>query len=125
MIRFDGLKRRPSWPLTGQYGLLAAKKSTDFVSFVDPAKSRLHGPEMLTKEQSLVARVLLQWRQIDVAERTDISERSIRRFEAGESLEMKSMRLLRATYEAAGIVFIDPTENSGPGAYLRDPVIAR
>ena len=77
---------------------------------------------MLTKEQSLAARALLRWRQKDVANRTDIGERSIRRFETGRPVDKKSLRLMRKIYEEAGIVFVDPTHDSGPGAYLREPV---
>jgi len=72
---------------------------------------------MLTTDQCRAARALLKWTQKDLSDRTNISQVSIRFFETGKNdMRMNNQRLLRLTFENAGLVFID--ENGG-GAGVR------
>jgi len=77
---------------------------------------------MITGEQCRAARALLRWSQSDLAERTSISTVTIRNFELGRSvLKESTARLVRFTFQDAGVVFLDP-DDEGPGARLAKPV---
>lgn len=74
--------------------------------------------DMLTPEQCRAARAILDWTQVDLAQRTKISDVTIRGFELEHSsLKDSTAQLLRLTFEAAGIEFLD-SNGSGPGARL-------
>ena len=74
----------------------------------------------LTSEQIKMARAALDW-SIDVlAEKTDVSSRTIKRIEAQEGLPVATeanLRLIRETLQAAGIEFIGYA-GEGPGVRL-------
>lgn len=71
---------------------------------------------MLTPAQCRAARALLNWTQADIADRASISAVSIRAFEKGGEMRDSNRKLLRLTFEAAGVQFI--AENGG-GAGVR------
>lgn len=73
---------------------------------------------MLTPSQCRAARALLDWTQKDLAAHASISAVSIRAFEKGGEMRESNQKLLRLTFEAAGVIFI--AENGeGPGVRLR------
>jgi transcriptional regulator with XRE-family HTH domain len=71
---------------------------------------------MLTAEQCRAARALLDWTQKELGERVSISPVSIRAFEKGGEMRDSNQKLLRLTFEEAGVQFI--AENGG-GAGVR------
>lgn len=76
---------------------------------------------MLTPEQCRAARAILDWTQVDLADRTKVSDTTIRKFELGHSsLKDSTAQLLRLTFEAAGVEFLD-SNGGGPGARLATP----
>ncbi|TAX63358.1 XRE family transcriptional regulator [Rhizobium ruizarguesonis] len=74
---------------------------------------------MLKPSQCRAARALLDWTQRDVAERTSISAVSIRAFEKGGDMRESNLRLLRLTFEAAGILFQADGEVTAGGIGVR------
>jgi transcriptional regulator with XRE-family HTH domain len=76
---------------------------------------------MLKPPQCRAARALLDWTQNELASRTAISAVSIRAFEKGGDMRESNLRLLRLTFEAAGVVFQEEGElvDGGIGVRLR------
>ena len=74
----------------------------------------------MTSEQIKMARAALGWSIDQLADRTDVSSRTIKRIEAQVGLPIATeanLRLIRETLEATGIEFIgEPGE--GPGVRL-------
>lgn len=74
----------------------------------------------MTSEQIRMARAALDW-SIDVlAEKTDVSSRTIKRIEAQVGIPVATeanLRLIRETLQAAGIEFIGDA-GEGPGMRL-------
>ncbi len=80
---------------------------------------------MLTSEQIRAARSLLRWTAHDLAEKSGVSGRTIQRLEAATGVpasHSKNLEAVRYTLEQAGVVFIDQSEERGPGVQLRDPI---
>jgi transcriptional regulator with XRE-family HTH domain len=75
---------------------------------------------MIDAEQCRAARALLNWTQGDLAERTSLSAVSIRAFEKGGEMRDSNLKLLRMSFEAAGVVFI-PENGGGAGVRLAKP----
>lgn len=77
---------------------------------------------MIKSAQCRAARALLDWTQADLADRTAISAVSIRAFERGGEMRESNLKLVRFTFEAAGVVFEDAGEmvQGGIGVRLRD-----
>jgi len=74
----------------------------------------------LISEQIKMARAALGWSIDRLAERTDVSSRTIKRIEAQPGLPVATeanLRLIRETLEAAGIEFIGDADE-GPGVRL-------
>ena len=79
--------------------------------------------EPLTADQIRAARALLRWSAEDLARRSSISLRTIRRAELSEvqtALTMANNLALRRALEAAGVEFIDEN-GGGAGVRLRKP----
>ena len=74
---------------------------------------------MLEPSQCRAARALLDWTQNDLAARTSISAVSIRAFEKGGAMRESNLRLLRLTFEAAGVVFQREGEMTQGGVGVR------
>jgi transcriptional regulator with XRE-family HTH domain len=76
---------------------------------------------MLKPPQCRAARALLDWTQNELASRTAISAVSIRAFEKGGDMRESNLRLLRLTFEAAGVLFQEEGElvEGGIGVRLR------
>ncbi len=80
---------------------------------------------MLTSEQIRAARSLLRWTAHDLAEKSGVSGRTIQRLEAATGVPASHSKNLEAVHHAleqAGVVFIDQSQESGPGVKLRDPI---
>ncbi len=78
---------------------------------------------LLTREQCRAARALLQWSQCDLAGRARISAATVRSFERGHSgIKHSTARLLRLTFEASGVRFIEADAGGGAGVCLTKPV---
>lgn len=75
---------------------------------------------MISPEQCRAARALLNWTQSDLAERVSISAVSIRAFEKGGEMRDSNLKLIRMTFEAAGVTFI-PENGGGAGVRLAKP----
>jgi len=75
---------------------------------------------MISPEQCRAARALLNWTQAELAERVSISAVSIRAFEKGGEMRDSNLKLLRMTFEAAGVTFI-PENGGGAGVRLAKP----
>ncbi|WP_426233424.1 helix-turn-helix domain-containing protein [Pararhizobium sp. DWP3-4] len=80
---------------------------------------------MIKSAQCRAARALLDWTQAELADRTAISAVSIRAFERGGEMRESNLKLVRFTFEAAGIVFEDAGEmvQGGIGVRLKGGVI--
>lgn len=75
---------------------------------------------MLESAQCRAARALLNWTQGDLSDKTSISAVSIRAFEKGGEMRNNNLKLLRLTFEAAGIQFLEEGDAAGgPGVALR------
>ncbi len=73
----------------------------------------------LTASQCRGARAMLDWTQMDLAEKSDVDVNTIRNFENGKHTPHDSnRRKIREALEKGGIEFID-RGNGGPGARLR------
>lgn len=81
---------------------------------------------MLKPPQCRAARALLNWTQAELADRTAISAVSIRAFEKGGEMRESNLRLIKLTFEAAGVVFQDEGElvTGGLGVRFRSPPAA-
>jgi DNA-binding XRE family transcriptional regulator len=79
---------------------------------------------MIKSPQCRAARALLDWTQGELAARTAISAVSIRAFEKGGEMRESNLRLLRLTFEAAGVVFQNEGElvDGGVGVRLRTAI---
>lgn len=75
---------------------------------------------MISPEQCRAARALLNWTQAELAERVSISAVSIRAFEKGGEMRDSNLKLIRMTFEAAGVTFI-PENGGGAGVRLARP----
>jgi transcriptional regulator with XRE-family HTH domain len=65
-----------------------------------------------------MARAALGWSTQELARRADVGGNTINRFEQGQDARVSSVDKLRATLEAAGVIFV--AENGeGPGVRLR------
>ncbi|OAP39262.1 DNA-binding protein [Sinorhizobium saheli] len=75
---------------------------------------------MITPEQCRAARALLDWTQTELSARVSISAVSIRAFEKGGEMRDSNLKLIRLTFERAGVVFI-PENGGGAGVRLAKP----
>ncbi|HEV7371825.1 transcriptional regulator [Arenibaculum sp.] len=75
---------------------------------------------MFTPEQCRAARALLDWSQAELAKRSGVAWSTVKSFEGGKHALLRANRtVIRAAFEAGGIVFLDPEDDLGPGVRLR------
>lgn len=75
---------------------------------------------MLLPLQSRLGRTALDWTVRDLAERAGVAASTVNRFEKGKAEPNNAtLRVIRTTLEAAGVMFIDPN-GGGPGVRLRN-----
>ena len=76
---------------------------------------------MLTPRQCRAARALLGWSRATLAEKSGVPNPTLEKFEAEITSPMLvTVSKLRRAMERAGVIFIDPDSEAGPGARLRD-----
>ncbi len=75
---------------------------------------------MITSEQCRAARALLNWTQSELARRVSVSAVSLRAFEKGGEMRESNLKLLKLTFEQAGVIFI-PENGGGAGVRLAKP----
>ena len=74
----------------------------------------------LEPEQCRAARGLLDWTQEELAGRAGVSRSTVRGFENGQhELHRGSAAVIRGALEAAGVILLDPDQETGPGVRLR------
>ena len=77
--------------------------------------------KMLEPRQCRAARAILGWSRQRLSEEFGIPVPTLERYERGEtSPYLKTVATLRRTLERAGVIFIDPDSEAGPGIRLRD-----
>jgi transcriptional regulator with XRE-family HTH domain len=67
----------------------------------------------LSAEQIRAARALLGWSQSDLADRTLLGMRTVKRAEAGDRLTAAADLSIRRALEQAGVAFLGPDEVVG------------
>jgi DNA-binding XRE family transcriptional regulator len=76
---------------------------------------------LLTPKQLGAARALLGWSRATLADTSGVPARTIENFAAEKSTPLLTTAgKLRRTLERAGVIFVDPTKNQGPGVILKD-----
>ncbi|WP_109368523.1 MULTISPECIES: helix-turn-helix domain-containing protein [Ochrobactrum] len=75
---------------------------------------------MITAAQCRAARGLLDWTQAELAQRLSMSVVSVRAFEKGGEMRISNLKLLKMTFEHAGVAFI-PENGGGAGVRLTKP----
>jgi transcriptional regulator with XRE-family HTH domain len=76
---------------------------------------------MLTPQQLRGARALIGWSRERLAEESGVPNRTLEKFETGTGdLKLQTAAKVRRTLEKAGVIFIDPTPDHGPGIMLKD-----
>ena len=74
----------------------------------------------ISSEQSKAARALIGWSRRELAEASQVAERTLIDFERGaRAPHRRTLTDLRRALEEAGVVFIDQNEEGGPGVRLR------
>lgn len=80
--------------------------------------------EMITAGQIRAARALLGWKQTDLAEKSGISEITVKNIERGQTDSRAStLGAIQAAFDKAGVVFLDPGDvrDGGPGLRFKRP----
>lgn len=74
---------------------------------------------MITPAQSRAARGLVEWSQQELAERSNLSESTIRDFEKGRRVpSVNNLAAIARALETAGVQFIDQN-GGGPGVRMK------
>jgi transcriptional regulator with XRE-family HTH domain len=64
---------------------------------------------------------MVGWSRQRLAAETGVANRMLERFETGEAdLKLQVAARVRRALEKAGVVFIDPTRELGPGVVLKE-----
>jgi transcriptional regulator with XRE-family HTH domain len=77
----------------------------------------------ISSEQSKAARALIGWSRRELAEASQVAERTLIDFERGaRATHRRTLTDLRRALEEAGVIFIDQNEEGGPGVRLKDAI---
>jgi transcriptional regulator with XRE-family HTH domain len=68
--------------------------------------------------QVKAARLLLEWTRRDLADKSRLSESTIRNFEIHTQSKPANVMAIRAALESAGVIFVEEN-GEGPGVRLR------
>lgn len=80
---------------------------------------------MITQGQLRAARVLLGWRQSDLAKRAGVAVGTVNRAETGEKMPRPfTMKILAEALTDAGIEFVDAEGEVGPGVRIKADLLA-
>jgi transcriptional regulator with XRE-family HTH domain len=81
---------------------------------------------VLTPAQLRAARALLGWSREDLAEKSGVGANTTKDFEINDSNpKLRTVQKWMRTLEQAGVEFIHPTDDKGPGVRLRSPKAKR
>jgi DNA-binding XRE family transcriptional regulator len=84
---------------------------------MEPPRSKLL---VLTPQQLRAARALLGWSREKLAEESGVPLPTLHKIESGKTdPKLTTAGKLRLTLEDAGVIFVDPDEDHGPGVILR------
>jgi predicted transcriptional regulator len=76
---------------------------------------------VLTPKQLRAARVLLGWSRAKLAAESSVPLPTLDKIESGKTdPKLTTAGKLRRTLEDAGVIFVDPTAEHGPGIILRE-----
>jgi DNA-binding XRE family transcriptional regulator len=105
-------------PNYGEKSTMIKDKSTvQLVAPKPPRKQR----DVLTPDQLRAARAFLNWSRADLARASGIPVRTIENFETRKATPLLTTAgKLRRTLEKAGVTFVEPTAEHGPGVILKD-----
>jgi transcriptional regulator with XRE-family HTH domain len=79
-----------------------------------------YGAFMIDSAQIRAARALLGWKQTDLAERSGVSEISIKNIERGATDPRRStLDAIQQAFESAGLVFLERGSQDGSGKGVR------
>ncbi|WP_431861376.1 helix-turn-helix domain-containing protein [Azospirillum sp.] len=93
-------------------------KITEAVRMVAQKDAHRYLAAMITAAQIRAARAILGWKQTDLAERSGVSEMSVKNIERGASDPRGStLAKLQSAFEAAGVQFLDPGQHSMSGGH--------
>ena len=73
---------------------------------------------MITREQLRMARAALGWGVRELAKKAGVAPTTVSRYENGSDAYGDTLRRLRRTLEAAGVIFLDEGDE-GPGVRLK------
>jgi transcriptional regulator with XRE-family HTH domain len=79
---------------------------------------------MISAEQIRAARMLIRWKQTDLAAKSGVALISVKNIERGATDPRSStLAAIQAAFEKAGVVFLDPgdTRDGGEGVRLKKP----
>jgi DNA-binding XRE family transcriptional regulator len=78
-------------------------------------------PLVLTPKQLRAARALLGWSREQLASESGVPLPTLNKIEVGKTdPKLTTAGKLRRTLEDAGVIFVDPTAEHGPGVILRE-----
>lgn len=76
---------------------------------------------VLTPKQLRAARVLVGWSRAMLARKSGVPLPTLDKIEAGKTdPKLTTAGKLRRALEDAGVIFVDPTKEHGPGVILKD-----
>jgi predicted transcriptional regulator len=85
-----------------------------------PERSRSK-PLVLTPKQLRAARTFLGWSRARLAKEAGVPLPTLEKIEVGKTdPRLTTAGKLRRTLEKAGLIFVDPTPDHGPGIILKD-----
>ncbi len=87
-----------------------------------PDTPRLEAERMLTGAQIRAARAMLRWSAHDLANRCGLSYAAVQRAESVDempNMQTRNLAAIKATFDAAGILFLDPGDVRSGGHGVR------
>lgn len=87
---------------------------------IDAIGTAPYGAAMITPAQIRAARALIGWRQADLAERSGVSEISIKNIERGATdAKASTLSAIQDAFRKAGVVILEPGDMRPGGAGVR------
>ena len=78
---------------------------------------------MISRVQVKMARAALGWGVRDLASKANVSANTVSRFENGSDAYGDTLTKIQRAFEQAGIIFIEQSEDTGPGVRLKNPIM--
>jgi transcriptional regulator with XRE-family HTH domain len=77
---------------------------------------------MINRVQVKMARAALGWGVRDLASKAGVAANTVSRYENGADALGDTLERIQRALENAGVIFIDQSEERGPGVQLKDPI---